>query len=114
MSLSPKISDVFDKEFKPLLPTSSDLKAVNEEFIRKHNDAYSLLAAAHVRQVIDPQSNRTQASKDFIKIVEQESTSLRLAQASLDLLKHWNAETDLFMAAAKRRWPEATIFKEVS
>ena len=108
------MSEVFDKEFKPLLPSTSDLKAANEEFHSKNDDTYSLLAAANVRQALDPHTNRTQAPKDFIKIVERDSTSLRIAQASLDLLKHWDADAILFTDAAKKRWPEATAFQEVS
>ena len=68
-----------------------------------------MFAGAEVRRTIDSSSDE-KITEDFVKVVGQESTTLKEAQQGLDLLRYWDLPVGDYITAALKRWPEATVF----
>ena len=67
-----------------------------------------------VRQLLDPTS-KTENEIDLLRSLDLQDIGIKEAEGGLDLLKEWKAERDVrekYLAAAIKRWPQATVFKK--
>ena len=65
-----------------------------------------------MRQFLDPDSGE-QNQQDVIRTLALEGIGLEDAVEGLELLREWKAKDqyqDDYLAAARKRWPEATAF----
>ena len=105
-----KVSEVFDVDFKPLLPTPNpDIKSLNNDYLSKNTTAQAVFAGAEVRRAVDPSSDE-KIKDDFGKVLRNDLTSLEEAQQGLDMLKYWDLPIGEYITAAHERWPEADAF----
>ena len=111
--LDPKIMEVINAEFNPLLPASTDLAKHNDAFLQEHHDsAAHVQACLKVRHLLDP-STSDKNQQDLIRTLALEKSTLEDATRGLEILKEWKAKSqyvDDYTTAAKERWPEATSF----
>ena len=113
--LDPKIMEVINAEFNNLLPASTDLTNHNDAFLQEHHDsAAHVQACLKVRQLLDPgTSDKNQ--QDLIRTLALEKSNLEDAKRGLETLKEWKAKSqyvDDYTAAARERWPEASVFQK--
>jgi hypothetical protein len=63
--------------------------------------------------LLDPTS-KAKNEIDLIRSLDLPGINLKEAEGGLDLLKDWKSESDVrekYLAAASKRWPQATVFK---
>ena len=113
-TLTPKLTELLEHEFSPLLTKDSDLARINDEFLQEHHtSAPHIQSALRVRvKIIDP-STKEKSSQDIIRTLALEQSNLPDAKKGLETLRELNAETkyiDDFLAAAHARYPEANAF----
>ena len=113
--LPSKAMEVINTEFNTLLDASKDLARHNNEFLQQHyNSASHVQACLKVRQLIDP-STSEKNQQDAIRTLALDGSSLDDAIRGLGLLEEWKAEPkykDDYLAAAHKRWPEASAFEK--
>ena len=68
-----------------------------------------MFARAEVRRHVNPTSSE-QIKDDFMKLLDRDSTTREEAQQGLDLLKYWDIPIADYVAAAHKRWSQATAF----
>jgi peptide alpha-N-acetyltransferase len=111
--LSSQASEVIKESFTTP-PPDADLKAYNNDFLKKHSQsACHLQSGYNVRYILD-NSSKSQNEQDLQKTLELSSITIEEAQAGLALLNQWKSEQkvkDDYRAKAAGRWNEATIFK---
>lgn len=92
----------------------ADLKAANEDFLKKHAQSPDhLMRGYSVRYHLDP-ATKSQSESDIQKILDLPSVSLAQATAGLTLLNQWKSEAaavDAYREAAAKKWPQATLFQ---
>lgn len=95
-------------------PADADLKAYNDEFLKKHSEsALHLQSGYNVRYILDD-SAKSQSEQDLLKTLDLPNMTIEEAKAGLSLLKEWKSEQgvkDDYRAKAASRWSEATVFK---
>ncbi|KAL8712323.1 MAG: hypothetical protein Q9220_003474 [cf. Caloplaca sp. 1 TL-2023] len=110
---SPKVADIFETEFSPLIAPDTDLKKLDSEYLASHSEsAAHVQASLCARQALDAETAE-ENQKDMIRTLALQSVSLEDAVRGLDLLKDWKAQSryrNIYIAAAHERWPEATVF----
>ena len=110
-----KIQEVIAAEFDSIISATADLSKHNDEFLAKnHESAPHVQACLKVRQFLDPGSSEKN-QQDVIRTLALEGSSLDDAVRGLELLKEWKAKDQYrndFLAAARERWPEASVFKK--
>lgn len=113
-NLDPKMGQVLKSCSSNIVPPSSDLSSWNDSYLSKHKDsALHILAALRVRQLLDPTSS-AKNEIDLLRSLDLPSINIKEAEGGLDLLKEWNSKSDIkekYLAAASKRWPQATVFK---
>lgn len=94
---------------------SADLKAYNDDFLKKHSDSASHLQSAYnVRHVLDA-SSKSSNEADLKKTLDLPNATIEDAVAGLALLSEWSSDEkvkDDYRAKAASRWTDATIFKK--
>jgi len=97
-----------------LLSADADLKAANEDFIKKHSqNVEHLQRAFDVRYHLDD-STKPQNESDLQKLLDL-PLSCGQAVSGLKLLGRWNSDAsviDTYRKTAAKKWPYATIFQE--
>ena len=111
------MSEIITAELATLIANDvTDLPAHNASFLEKHSSsAPHILAGLRARQHLDPKTVE-QNRKDLQETLGLDSAGLDDAVAGLELLKEWNspsAAKDAYLAQARQRWPEATVFRPV-
>ncbi|KAL6717913.1 hypothetical protein ACLMJK_003998 [Lecanora helva] len=113
--LSPNIMEVINAEFTTLLPATADLSKLNDDFLQEHRDsAAHVRACLRVRRLLDPESDEKNA-QDLIRTLALDGCSLQDAMRGTELLREWKTKSqyvDDYRAAARERWPEASVFEE--
>jgi N-alpha-acetyltransferase 15/16, NatA auxiliary subunit len=104
------------KSTSDLVPSASSLKSFNDSYLEKHKaGAAHVQCALNARFVLDP-SSQAQDEKDLIATFDLPSATPNTAHDALVLLKNdWKSDNKVIdegLAKARKRWPEATIFKE--
>jgi len=98
-----------------IVPPSSDLSSWNDSYLSKHKDsAPHMQAVLRVRQLLDPTS-KAENEIDLLRTLDLQNIGIKEAEGGLDLLKEWKTESDVrekYLAAAIKRWPQATVFKK--
>lgn len=93
----------------------ADLKAFNDEFLRKHSQSVPHVQSAYsVRYILDS-STKGQNEEDLKQTLDLPEITIEQAQAGLALLDEWKSEEsvkDEYRAKAAERWTEATVFKK--
>ncbi|KAI4912693.1 hypothetical protein J4E90_006099 [Alternaria incomplexa] len=111
--LSSQASEVIKESFTTP-PADADLKAYNDDFLKKHSQSASHLQSGYnVRYILD-NSSKSQNEQDLQKTLELSSITIEEAQAGLALLTQWKSEQkvkDDYRAKAAGRWSSATVFK---
>jgi peptide alpha-N-acetyltransferase len=94
--------------------SDADLKALNEEFLKKHSQSSEHLRRGYnVRYLLDP-SSKSQNESDTQKLAGS-SPSIAEAVAGLELLHSWKSDektVEAYREAAAKKWPQATVFQK--
>lgn len=108
-SLPPQVAEVVKSEVKGL-PAASDLKKFNEDFAVKHKDsALHLLSTIRARKTLGEE--KAKCEKDLVGLLQLKQISFTEAGEVLQSLEAWrSSEVEGFKAAARGKWPEATMF----
>jgi N-alpha-acetyltransferase 15/16, NatA auxiliary subunit len=97
-----------------IIPPSSDLLSWNDTYLSKHKDSTPhIQATLRVRQLLDPKS-KAKNQIDLIRSLDLPGIGIKEAESGLGLLKEWKSESDVrekYLAAARKRWSQATVFK---
>ncbi|KAE8851666.1 hypothetical protein PTNB73_00682 [Pyrenophora teres f. teres] len=92
----------------------ADLKAHNDDFLKKHAQSASHLQSGYnVRYILD-NASKSQNEQDLQKTLELPNITMEEAKAGMALLDEWESEQkikDDYRAKAASRWSEATVFK---
>lgn len=100
-------SKLFSSEMAP--------SKANEVFLVSYkNSAQHLRSGLRVRQHLDP-ATQAQNEQDLRESLKLESASLEDAMEGLSLLGEWKSSEqvkDAYLATAKERWRQATIFQK--
>lgn len=111
--LSSQASEVIKDSFTTP-PADADLKAYNDDFLKKHSQSASHLQSGYnVRYILD-NSSKSQNEQDLQKTLELSSITIEEAQSGLALLNQWGSAQkvkDDYRAKAAGRWSDATAFK---
>lgn len=111
--LSSQASEVIKDSFTTP-PADADLKAYNDDFLKKHSQSASHLQSGYnVRYILD-NSSKSQNEQDLQKTLDLSSITIEEAQSGLALLNQWGSEQkvkDDYRAKAAGRWSDATVFK---
>jgi hypothetical protein len=95
------------------VPAKSALSSYNDKYLAKHKDcARRTQSVLRVRTLLD-KSTKTANEKNLIATLNLSNVDMEEAIEGLDLLKEWKSETSVkeqYTSAAKKKWPEATIF----
>jgi N-alpha-acetyltransferase 15/16, NatA auxiliary subunit len=106
------IKDVIDTNADILSPTTP-LQKLNDGFLSKHSDKPShRRSGLKTRQLLDA-SSLANNEKDLLAILGLESADLNEAIEGLHVLDEWKSDQsvkDKYVAAAAKKWPEATAF----
>lgn len=96
-------------------PADADLKAFNNDFLKKYTDSASHLQSAfNIRFILDS-SSKSQNEADLKKTLDLSGITIEQATAGLALLDEWKSEQtvkDDYRAKAASRWSEATVFSQ--
>lgn len=110
----PKVSSVL-KSCGDFIPSASSLEGFNNTYYNTHKSSpQHLLGALGARQTLDS-SSKSQSEKDIRAILEIKQANLEDVQDAVDLLREWKSDEGVindFREAAKKTWPDATIFQE--
>jgi len=93
----------------------ADLKAYNDEFIKKHSDSASHLQAAYSARYALDNSTKSQNETDLIKTLDLTSITSEQAQQGLALLGEWKSDEKVqeeYRSKASNKWDEASVFKK--
>ena len=63
--------------------------------------------------MLDPKS-KAKNEVDLVSFLNLPGMDIKEAKHGLDLLKEWKSDSDVrekYLAAASKRWPQATVFK---
>ncbi|OAG22220.1 TPR-like protein [Alternaria alternata] len=108
--LSSQASEVIKDSFTTP-PADADLKAYNDDFLKKHSQSASHLQSGYnVRYILD-NSSKSQNEQDLQKTLDLSSITIEEAQSGLALLNQWGSEQkvkDDYRAKAAGRWSDAT------
>lgn len=130
-TLAPKALDVLTSELSPLISPSTDLAKHNDEFLQQHRDSspahtHAGLRVRHFLETGETSSSSSSSSKtspqsssiqalvqDLMRTLDMEQAGLEDAQAGLSLVQEWadRKAVDEYRALARRKWPQATVFK---
>ncbi|EON61385.1 hypothetical protein W97_00599 [Coniosporium apollinis CBS 100218] len=112
--LPPPVAKVIDSTFT-LIPTSTSLSDYNDSFISKHSkSAPHVQAGLKVRQLLDS-SSLPQNEKELLATLDFDTIELQDAKNGLSLLGEWKSGSEAreaYINAARKRWPEATVFAD--
>ncbi|KAH0563353.1 hypothetical protein GP486_002088 [Trichoglossum hirsutum] len=111
--LSPKISEVINAEFAPLLPSEDiSLLEYNDTFLSKHNrSARHIQSALRIRRLLSSDSSLSQDEKTILDTLDFPDISLQEAREGLDLLRDWNSGSlTEYCKKASTKYPKATVF----
>lgn len=115
-SPDPKTAEVL-KACADIVPAKADLSSFNDSFLNKHKEsAQHVQHALQTRSILDPPS-KSQNEKDLLATIDLPSTTMGSTAAGLELLAGWKSDKavkDQYLQVARKRWPDATIFKEMS
>jgi hypothetical protein len=107
----PKSVEIIKSEFT-LLPASTPLTQVNNEYLAKQKDsARGTLSALKVRKLLSPDS-ASSCEKDVAAVIKLPNITMEEAKEVLKLLSLWqSAEVGGFRSSAAAKWPKATVFE---
>ncbi|RYO26676.1 N-terminal acetyltransferase A complex subunit [Alternaria arborescens] len=111
--LSSQASEVIKDSFTTP-PADADLKAYNNDFLKKHSQSASHLQSGYIVRYILDNSSKSQNEQDLQKTLELSSITIEEAQSGLALLNQWGSAQkvkDDYRAKAAGRWSDATAFK---
>jgi hypothetical protein len=105
-----KSLEVIKSEFT-LLPASTPLTKINEEYLAKQKDsAPGTLSGLKVKKLLSPDS-ASSCEKDVAAVIKLPSTTLEEATEALALLSLWkSSEVEGAKSSASEKWPKATVF----
>jgi N-alpha-acetyltransferase 15/16, NatA auxiliary subunit len=106
-----KSIEIIKSEFT-LLPASTPLTQVNDEYLAKQKDsARGTLSALKVRKLLSPDS-ASSCEKDVAAAIKLPNITMEEAKEALNLLSSWqSAEVGRFRSSAAMKWPKATVFE---
>ena len=111
---SPKSLESLESELSKHLAKDADLTKFNDHYLQEHSeDAPAVRAALRLRGEILKPDSKGEVSADLIRILALDSSDLKDATEGLQVLKDLKPEQkhlDLYLAAAKERYPEAKVF----
>jgi hypothetical protein len=93
----------------------ADLKAYNDEFIKKHAESASHLQAAYSARYALDNTTKSQNETDLIKTLDLSNITSEQAQQGLALLGEWKSDEkvqDEYRNKASSKWSEASVFKK--
>lgn len=112
--LPPPVAKVIDSTFT-LIPTSTSLSDYNDSFLSKHSkSAPHVQAGLKVRQLLDS-SSLPQNEKELLATLDFDTIELQDVKNGLSLLGEWKSGSEAreaYINAARKRWPEATVFAD--
>jgi N-alpha-acetyltransferase 15/16, NatA auxiliary subunit len=113
---SPKVAEVF-KSSSSIVPSSADLSKFNDEFAKRHaGSPQHLLSVLRARRLLDDsEAAKSSLEKEVVTIIDGNGTTLEDTEDGLRLLKQWRSKEDVvdgYLAKARSKWPEATVFAE--
>ena len=110
----PKMAQVLKSCSSGIIPPSLDLLSWNDTYLSNRKDSIPhIQAALRVRQLLDPKS-KAKNEIDLVRSLDLPAIDIKEAEGGLDLLKEWKSDSDVrekYLAAASKRWPQATVFK---
>lgn len=119
-----KLSEPLPKEVQEVVQDlflgkldSLSLGQHNEEYLAKHNhSADHIHSVVRLRSALNPGAieTKSQGVQDLQRSLELSSVTLQQAEAGLELFDEIRAEEDArrtYLETARKRWPEATVFK---
>lgn len=107
-SLSPKVVQVLQAEFKVLDVAATDLSKYNAEFEAKHKASIRhILSSVAAQRIID--ENKGTTDEKLIAALSLPSTTFPDAIDVLDVLKNWSSSVaEVFQKEAHARFPQVT------
>lgn len=93
----------------------ANLKAYNDEFIKKHSESASHLQAAYSTRYALDNSMKSQNETGLIETLELSSITPEQGQQGLALLSEWKSDEkvqDEYRSKAASKWSEASVFKK--
>ncbi|KAI1735409.1 tetratricopeptide [Xylaria scruposa] len=109
-SLPTKVAEVINTEFTAI-PSSTDLKKYNTEFLNQHKDSASHVVSAVKIQKLLGEDQKT-CEKALFGILKLKNDDWEPAAEALGLLFQWrSSEAEAFKKAAEDTWPEVTLFQ---
>ncbi|KAL6706521.1 hypothetical protein ACN47E_005460 [Coniothyrium glycines] len=113
-NLSPQASHIIKETFTSPA-ADADLKAYNNDFLRKNSKSVSHLQSGYnVRYILD-NSSKGQNEQDLTNTLELDDVTIEQAVAGQALLDEWKSAEqvkDDYRAKASSRWSQATVFKK--
>jgi peptide alpha-N-acetyltransferase len=105
-----KSVEIIKSEFT-LLPKSTPLSQVNDEYLTKQKDsARGTLSALRVRKLLSPDS-ASSCERDVAAVIKLPNITMEEAKEALELLSSWqSAEVGSFRSGAASKWPKASAF----
>jgi hypothetical protein len=109
-TLPPKSAEIIKLEFN-LLPASTPLTQLNDDYLSKHKDcARRTVSALKVRKLLSPGSSSS-CENDIAALIKLPSLTIEEAEEICDILSSWKSpQLDNFRSGAGAKWPNATIF----
>lgn len=114
--LPPKVKEVVDSTYLSKQP-STPLAERNEQYLSAHSeDARAVLAVVRARRVLDPEGkDKAKSLQDLKRLTGLRSAGLEEGREALEVLGVLGAgaeEREAWLAEARKRWGEATVFQQ--
>lgn len=115
-SLPPAIKETLVEEFKALPASNGDPAAINESFAKENADKSlgHVVAAVAVKQSFNKEGSEQESAKTLKERVSRPEVGIEEALAGLKLIDDFGVKGEVrkeYVAGAKERWTEATVFQ---
>ncbi|KXL44101.1 hypothetical protein M433DRAFT_58684 [Acidomyces richmondensis BFW] len=116
--LPEQVQKVIDQTFLSKFNSTERLDQMNEAYFAKYKtSAVHVQSVVRLRNIIEQGSDKSKCKsvKDLIETLELDDITIMQAIEGLELLKDINAGSEgeeLYVKAARKRWPRATAFKQ--
>jgi hypothetical protein len=107
--LPDKVSQVI-KANSGIIPPKSSLSSYNDKYLAKHKECARRTQAALTSRLLLDASTKSANEKTLVATLGLKDVEMQEAIEGLQLLKKWKSDSTAYLAAAKKRWPEATVF----
>lgn len=93
-----------------IVPPKSSLSSLNDKYLAKHKECARRTQSALTARLLLDSSTKSANEKALVATLGLKNVDMQEAIEGLQLLKKWKGDTGPYLEAARKRWPEATVF----